>query len=221
MSMEKIRSDNDLKMAHESPHLEVAVEGSHSEAGDPHGLKMDAGTAHMKDEIPPSDPYSDFIAANPWRAWVLGLSVMFFFAMLGIAVTYGAKGGVSIGGSSVGFEARNSTLAGKILPMQNVKNMECINELALVADGTGSKFHQDYFDPKDDQYGRYFEYTECYSGYIDSTDDDDNSRRRHRQLEWGNYGQSNYDPDLVSIGNTYTVATGSKAGRSRVRGGPK
>ncbi len=176
--------------------------------------------ASVDAEIPPSDPYSDFIAENPWRAWALGLFVMIFFSMIGISVAYGARGGFSVGNGSVGFEARNSTLAGKILPLQNIKNMECINELALVADGTGSKFYQDQFDPDKENNGIYYEYTECYSGYVDSMDDDRDSRRRARRLDWGDYGEDNFDPELVSVGNTYAVATGSKTGISVVYKGP-
>ena len=78
----------------------------------------------IESEIPPSDPYSDFVAANPWLAWCMGLGTMLGFAALGLVVTFGAKGGFEIGGSGVGFEARNSTLAGKIIPMQNIRNME-------------------------------------------------------------------------------------------------
>ena len=93
-----------------------------------------------ENEIPPSDIYSDFVAANPWLAWWIGLGIMLGFAFLGLAVSYGAKGGFQIGGSSVGFEARNSTLAGKIIPMQNIRNMECINDLSLVANGKAPSF---------------------------------------------------------------------------------
>lgn len=184
------------------------------------GLTKTMGSVvEAEDDIPPSDIYSDFVAANPWLSWWLGLGMMMGFGLLGIVVSYAAKGGFVIGGSSVGFEARNSTLAGKIIPMQNIRNLECINDLSLVANGGGSKFHKDSFTEEGTSNGRYLEYTECYLNY---SDDAGAGRRRlisgERLLAWGDYGEA-YDPQVVSEGNSVAVALGSKPGISIIFGG--
>ena len=126
--------------------------------------------------IPESDPYSDYIAANPWRMYAAGVIIMLLVSILGIFVTIAAKGGINICKSSEGFEARGIPEAEALISASHIPNEECQGKLSLRADGVCSKFYSQQFDFKDlgGKNIRFVSPSSCYDGYVPS---DEGSRR--------------------------------------------
>ena len=73
----------------------------------------------------------------------------------------------SLSGATVGFENRGTDLAGEILTKSQIGIQECAGELALVADGSGSKFYsEEVVYDNDEPFD--VDGSTCYDGYTSS-----------------------------------------------------
>ena len=187
-----------------------------------------------EEEVPEADWYSRYICSNPWRAWSISLMIILLFVFAGVGIIFTMQD-FSLSGATVGFENRGTDIAGEILTKSHIAVQECLGNLALVADGTGSTFYsQDVVYDNDEPYE--IDASTCYDGYTSSSsrrrliqekkarqeqlEDSSNSAVEaagvERELAYGDdlwYGQR-FPPLLVSNGNNYAVMEHSKQGMS-------
>jgi hypothetical protein len=116
----------------------------------------------------PSDAYSDFIAASPWRMFWLGLSIMLLVSILGPVVAIGT-GAFAFGGASVGYESRATPIADKIITDDNIHRAECQGLLLGRPDGVQT-FQFDYIYERslENDESVFYVDVECVPGYEDT-----------------------------------------------------
>ena len=120
-----------------------------------------------EEEVPEADWYSRYICSNPWRAWSISLMIILLFVFAGVGIIFTMQD-FSLSGATVGFENRGTDIAGEILTKSHIAVQECLGNLALVADGTGSTFYsQDVVYDNDEPYE--IDASTCYDGYTSSS----------------------------------------------------
>lgn len=188
--------------------------------------KKAANPDHELEEIPEADLYSQYICANPWRAWGISLTLIISFALFGAVIILTVQD-FSLSGATVGFENRGTDIAGEILTKGHISVKECTGDLALVADGSGSTFYSDEVVYDNDEPWE-VDGSTCYDGYTSSSRRRlvEEKRRRAevrrerelsgRQLAYGDdlwYNQK-FPPLLVAEANSWSVMENSKEGMS-------
>jgi hypothetical protein len=201
------------------------------------GINTKAVPAPGVSSIPPSDFYSNFVASNPWRAWIVAIIVLFSFVLIGVVVTLTTRD-FGLSGATVGFESRNSELGGMAIIINEFTRYECEGQLSLTADGSQSLYFSDNVSPDTDD-PQDVDSNTCLDGYYTADDrrrrrlavGEDASTRRRRRYNKGDaqsrgqtsrrlaYGDANwygeeYPPLLVSEGNLNSVLLSSKDGIS-------